>query len=176
MSYTTPLAHNTHLYMMCGEEYAELGEGFDQFNKSMNPQVSTKQYINQSTPKHTVTANQPQWAYNAERVVGDTVNDYFASLEGKVGDDLKSSMVIYNDYDAATSGAYPAVKYDVLIAPASTGNLQGGETQTMSGTVYQNGDGVEGTFNPTTKTFTESSSASAASVQSEEAVTEGATV
>lgn len=162
----TPMSFDSGAYLECtigggGSNYARIGKGFTALTLSQNPQVNTVQYIDEENASSEVTALQMQFAYTAERVVGDTVNDFISSLRGKTGSNLKTTL-IYVDLWDATSGSYTAVKYNVTIAISNPGDLTGGSTQAMSGTIYVNGDGVEGTFNPTTMTFTEATDSSAA--------------
>lgn len=137
------------------QKYELIGEGIDTLTPTQNPQVSTKQYIHEINATTVVTSLQKQFAYSGERVVGDPVNDFLASLEDKVGDQLKTTMIVYNSWDEEeTSGTFKAKKYDVVIAVSSTGDRAGGASLAISGTIYINGDPVDGSFVASTKTFT----------------------
>lgn len=158
MSTQTPLSHNTIVMINTGgttESWSRIGKGFTDLTPTNNPTVDTKQYIDESNATTIVTATQRQYAYTAERVVGDAANDYIASLDDKIGDDLKTQLVAYNDYDTKETGGYPAKKYEVVVAVSNPGDLSGGATQGMSGTIYVNGDPTEGFFEPSTNKFTE---------------------
>lgn len=136
--------------------YALIGEGIEAFTPTQNPQVSTKQYIHEIFATTSVTSLQKQYAYSGERVVGDAVNDFLASLEDKVGGALKTTLIVYNGWEETeTTGTFTAKKYEVVIAISNTGDRAGGATQAISGTIYVNGDPVDGTFVASTKTFTE---------------------
>ena len=58
-------------------------------------------------------------------------------------------------FDAATSGAYKARKFRVAVEITSISGA-GNEIVKVSGSLHQIGDAVQGTFNPTTRTFTAS--------------------
>ena len=151
----TPLSYETEVYIEVAEgSYAEINKGFTGFSKTNNPSVQTQQYIGDVNATSSITALGMQFAYTGERVVGDEANDYFASLDGKVGNDLKSSIVKVNLWEAESETAIPATLYNVVVAVSSDGDLSGGSTQAISGTVYVNGDPVKGSFDRKTKKFT----------------------
>lgn len=132
--------------------YARLGKGFTSFTPTNNPQSSTKQYIDEVNATTAITSLQKQFAYSAERAIGDPANDYIASCEDKVGDDLKTTMIKVETFATGNN----ATLYNCVIAPGNTGDLAGGSTLAMSGTVYVNGDSVKGTWS--NNTFTPASS------------------
>lgn len=159
MSETTPNADEKRLYLdttPSGETrlYARIGTGVTTVTPAFNPTVKTVQYINMLSSKNTKTAYNKQYAISGERVVGDAAMDFIMGLAEKVGSDCETTLVSYNTWDTATEGAYPAKRYDVMIAVANDGTLAGGDTQAVEATMYVNSAATEGTFNPTTKTFT----------------------
>lgn len=139
-------------------DFERLGPGVTDFTPSVNPTVETKHYIDASSPSHSISATERQYSFSADVLKGDAVLDYIASLDGKTGDDVKTYMIDVDASGAAASGAYPARKYEVIISLEQPYSIEGGANQTMSGTIYTNGDAVEGTFNASTKTFTEKAS------------------
>lgn len=161
-----PLSYESFLYMDVtpNEEtptYEMMGEGITSLTPTQNPQTTTQQYIHEINSTTTITALQKNFAYSGERAVGDPVNDYLASLEDKVGASLQTTIVVCNGWEEAESPAtsLKAKKYTVVIAVSNTGDRAGGATQAIGGTIYVNGDPVEGTFDPSAKTFTEAGAA-----------------
>ncbi len=159
MSETTPNADEKRLYLdttPSGETrlYARIGTGVTTVTPAFNPTVKTVQYINMLSSKNTKTAYNKQYAISGERVVGDAAMDFIMGLAEKVGSDCETTLISYNTWDTATEGAYPAKRYDVMIAVANDGTLAGGDTQAVEATMYVNSAATEGTFNPTTKAFT----------------------
>lgn len=150
----TPLSYETEIYINIGTEstpqYEEINKGFTGFSKTNNPTTQTQQYIGDINATTQITALGMQFSYTGERVVGDAANDYFASLDGKIGNDLKTTLVKVNTWDEGNN----ATMYNVVVAVSSDGDLAGGSTQAISGTVYVNGDPVKGTFDKTSKKFT----------------------
>ena len=137
--------------------YERLGEGVTDFTPSANPTVETKHYINASSPTHKISATERQYSFSADVIKGDPCLDYIASLDGKTGDEVDTYMIDVDASGTGTSGSYPAKRYAITISLEQPYSIEGGANQVMSGTFYANGDPVEGTFNTSTKTFTEKS-------------------
>lgn len=159
MPETTPNADEKRLYLdttpsEATATYNRIGTGVTTVTPAFNPTVKTVQYINMLSSKNTKTAYNKQYAISGERVVGDAAMDFIMGLAEKVGADVETTLVSYNTWDIATEGAYPAKRYDVMIAVANDGTLAGGDTQAVEATMYVNSAATEGTFNPTTNAFT----------------------
>lgn len=159
MSETTPNADETRLYAdttPSGETraYARIGTGIISATPALNPNIKSVQYINRLSAKSTKTAYNKQIGLSGERVVGDSFMDYAMGLAEKVGANCETTMVAYNTWDTATEGAYPARLYSIMISITNDGSLVGGDSQAIEGTIFVNSEPTEGTFNPTTKTFT----------------------
>lgn len=158
----TPLSYETEIYIDTTPTgstptYAEINKGFTGFTKTNNPTVQTQQYIGDINATTNITALGMQFAYSGERVVGDPANDYFAGLDGKIGNDLKTTIVRVNTWEDGNT----ATLYNAVVAVASDGDLAGGSTQAISGTVYVNGDPVKGSWDKSTKKFTPATPATA---------------
>lgn len=159
MPETTPNADETRLYVdttPLGETraYARIGTGIISATPALNPNIKSVQYINRLSAKSTKTAYSKQIGLSGERVVGDPFMDYAIGLSEKVGSDCETTMVAYNTWDTETTGSYPARMYSIMISIVNDGSLVGGDSQAIEGTIYVNSEATEGTFNPTTNTFT----------------------
>ncbi len=159
MPETTPNADEKRLFIdktPAGEtrNYVRVGTGITSATPALNPTVKTVQYINMISSKNTKTAYNKQIGFSGERVVGDDFMDYAIALAEKVGGDCETTMVVYNTWDTATEGAYPAKRYNIMISITNDGTLTGGDTQAIEGTIFINSAATVGTFNPTTKAFT----------------------
>lgn len=138
--------------------YSLIGDGVTELSISYNPQTNTEQYIHQDTANTELTGYQPNAPVTAQAVKGDTafefVNDMRKSLP--IGSDAHTDIVMVDVFETATGGAYPAMRQPVSIQIDSYGGAAS-DPLTIGYTINWRGNGVSGTFNPTTKTFTEGS-------------------
>lgn len=123
-------------------EYNRIGEGFTTFTPSNNGQISTKHYINNKNATSRRNGIQKQWSISGDRVVGDKANDYIVGLSEKIGSDVETTMLIV---DLMGDSPYPAMKYTVMVDVGNDGSIEGGQDVAIDGTIYANGDPVEGT-------------------------------
>ena len=137
-------------------EYVRIGEGVTSMAPSNNPITDTKHYINYKNSTTKVLGFGKQWALSMERFTGDDANDFIAGLSEKTGEEVVTTLVIVEHHDSAAVTAKPATRYEVTVVVGGEGTITGGAAMDMDVTIYANGDGVEGTFNETTKVFTAS--------------------
>jgi len=150
------LVKHKHLWLNCvvtsgTDAYARISEGYDSAGESKNPNVETHTFVGDSNAHHEVTGYDRQIALSGIRVKGDASQDWIKTKAGKVGVDCHTDLVVVTLDDGETSGS--AMKYDVTISDNSEGG-DGAAIETVDQTIYINGEGVSGTFNETTKTFT----------------------
>ena len=130
-------------------KYARLGKGVTAATPSNSPTVQSQHYIDASAPTHSITGLEKTFALTMERYVGDGANDYLSSLDDKTGDDVKTTLVIVDlttEASTAVATAYHAKKYEVVVGLDQPYSVEGGASQAMSCTIYTNGDPVEGWF------------------------------
>ena len=114
-----------------------------------SPTVSSQHYIDAAAPSHAITGLEKTFALTMERYVGDSANDWLAALDDKTGDDVKTTLIVVDLTATAStqvSTAYPAKKYEVAVGLDQPYSVEGGASQAMSCTIYTNGDPVEGWF------------------------------
>lgn len=138
--------------------YGIVGDGVTELSVAYNPQTSTNQYIHEDVANTDLTGYQPNAPVTAQAVPGDTVFDFIKEMKDNlpIGSDAYTDVVLVDVFDTATGGAYPATKQPVSIQIDSYG---GAATDPLSigYTINWRGTNVKGTFNPSTKTFTEGS-------------------
>lgn len=149
--------------------YALVGEGVTELSIAYNPQTTTEQYIHQDTATTEITGYQPNAPVTAQVVKGDPAFEFANSLRRSlpVLSDAYTDVVLVDLYETATAGAYPAQKQTVSIQIDSYGG-PASDPLSIGYTINWRGDGVQGTFDPSTKTFTPTSGASNASLFEEE--------
>ena len=136
--------------------WARIGEGVTGMTPSNNPITDSKHYINHKNSTTKILGFGKQWAMTMERYTDDGANDYIAGLAEKTGKEVVTELVIVEHHDSAAVTAKPAKKYEVTVVVGGEGNITGGAAMDMDVTIYANGDGVEGTFNETGKSFSAS--------------------
>lgn len=135
-----------------GEEtakYSRLGKGVTAATPANSPTVSSQHYIDAAAPSHAITGLEKTFALTMERYVGDSANDWLAALDDKTGDDVKTTLIVVDLTATASTQvatAYPAKKYEIVVGLDQPYSVEGGASQAMSCTIYTNGDPVEGWF------------------------------
>ena len=138
------------------DTWALIGDGVTSMTVSYNPQSSDETYIHQDSGTTDVESYKPTSAVPMTAMQGDPVFDFVDGLRRKraVLDEARTEVCLVYLYDEATSGAYPAEKNTCSIQIDDFGGEGGGSNVINFNFV---GDGVAGTFNPGTKTFTAAS-------------------
>lgn len=133
-----------------------IGDGVTSMTISYNPQTSDETYINQDSGTTDVESYKPTSAVPMTAIQGDPVFDYVDALRKKraVLNDARTDICLVYLYETETTGAYPAEKNTCSIQIDDFGG-EGGGSNVINFTVNFVGDAVDGTFNPSTKTFTE---------------------
>ena len=139
-------------------DYGIIGPGVTELSIAYNPQTSTNQYIHEDVANTDMTGYQPNAPVTGQAVPGDPVFDFVNEMKDDlpIGSDAYTDVVLVDVFGTATGGAYPATKQPVSIQIDSYG---GAATDPLSigYTINWRGTGIKGTFNPSTKTFTEGS-------------------
>ena len=131
------------------EKYSRIGKGVTAATPANSPTVQTQHYIDASAPTHSITGLEKTFALTMERYIGDGANDYLAGLDDKTGEALKTTLVVVDLTETASTQvttAYPAKKYEIVVGLDQPFSVEGGASQAMSCTLYTNGDPVEGWF------------------------------
>ena len=142
-----------------GEETAEwalIGNGVTEQTIAYNPTTSDEVYIHQDSGTVDVESYKPNIPTPMTAIKGDPVFDYVDGLRKTraIGADARTKICIVYLYETETTGAYPAEQNECSIQIDDFGGA-GGESATINFTINLIGDAVVGTFNPTTKSFTE---------------------
>jgi hypothetical protein len=137
------------------QDWALIGEGVTTAEIAYNPEVSQEAYIHQDAGTAEVERYAPTQAIEATAINGDDVFEYVDGLRKAqaVLDEAHTQIVNVWMYEDDTDGAYPAQLQDVTVAVETFGG-EGGQSNKINYTIYYRGDPVDGTFNPTTLTFT----------------------
>ncbi len=138
-------------------EYVLLGDGITSLTEEFNPESDTKQYINQSNGTTVIKSYTPSISIEKEYLQDDSLQKW---IDEKVktlptGSNAESDYIRINLFDeSGTAGIYNAVKRRCTFQFDSVGGDAGSELVSAL-TLGGIGDGILGTFDTATKTFTE---------------------
>lgn len=135
--------------------YVLLGDGISSLTEEFNPETDTKQYINQANGVTNVKSYTPSIGIEKEYIKDEELQNW---INEKIkilptGSAAESDYIRINLLEKGTEGVYPAVKRKCTYQFDSIGGDAGAElmnNMTLGGI----GDGIQGTFNVKTKTFT----------------------
>ena len=135
--------------------YERLGKDLEEFSPEMSAQVDTKKNILGESSilissYEKTAAVEPYYAENGSKL--------FERLQGIIDDSLvldalKADVVEVKLWNETDAGVYPAIREEVYIEVTSYGGDTTGYQ--IPFTLHYTGNKVKGTFNVTTKTFTE---------------------
>lgn len=136
--------------------YHIIGPGVTELSVSYNPQTSTNQYIHEDVANTDLTGYQPNAPVTGQAVPGDGVFDFVNEMRKAlpIGSDAYTDVVLVDIFGKQTGGTYEATKQPVSIQIDSYGG-PASDPLSIGYTINWRGSGVKGTFDPTTKTFTE---------------------
>lgn len=155
------LMHFFNIGTASAPQYVLLGDGITSLTEEFNPESETKQYINQANGSTSVKSYTPSISVEKEYIKDDELQ---AWMNEKIkilptGSEAEADYVRINVLETPTAdGVYPAVKRKCTYQFDSIGGDAGAElmnAMTLGGV----GDGIQGTFNVSTKTFTEATTA-----------------
>ena len=120
-----------------------LNVGFNKFDEKSNPIEKSTQYVGDKSKTNKVTGYDNQFDVDFDRFVNR-----------KTGTDAETYLYLVDLAEETTTNTYKARKIRVsTIIESATNNP--GESKSCSGSLKGVGDFVYGTFNTSTKTFTE---------------------
>lgn len=133
-----------------------LNVGFNKFDESSNPTEKSTQYVGDKSKTNRVTGYDNQFDIESDRIKNDKVNDYCYDVfvNRKTGSDAETYLYIVDLSDSTGTNTYSARKIRVTTVIESCTNNPG-ESKVFSGAFKGVGDFTYGTFNTSTKTFTE---------------------
>ena len=142
------------------ENYVRVGKGFTNFTKASNSTIDQKFYIDEAGKgTSNKTGMQTIYSLTGDRVVGDPANDFIVSCYEKLGDDVITTAIQYDEYApvADQAGCFEAQKFECMVNCTNDGSGDGGAVLAVEAEIHQNGQEIKGYYNPSTKEFTPNS-------------------
>lgn len=142
-------------YLKVDEQFELLGTGFTELNESPSAQTTSKRYINQSSASQSITGYEWSTSFNADQIVSEVAIEHIREIGEmqKTGSDTETEYLIVDLDKPAQTAGFRARKFKVAISVDSFEDNDG--ELGISGSFLGISDPVEGTFDTSTKTFTE---------------------
>lgn len=142
-------------YLKVGENFELLGAGFTELNESPSAQTTSKRYINQSSASQSITGYEWTTSFNADQIVSEKAIEYIRDIGEmqKTGLDTETEYLIVDLDKPASNAGFRARKFKIAIAVDSFDDNDG--ELGVTGSFLGISDPVEGTFDTSTKIFTE---------------------
>lgn len=142
-------------YLKIKDAFELLGTGFTELNESPSAQTSSKRYINQASASQSVTGYEWASEFTADQIVSEVAIEYIRKI-GEIqltGADTETDYLIVDLDKPAQTAGFRARKIKVAIAVDSFEDNDG--ELGVTGSFLGISDPIEGTFDTSTKEFTE---------------------
>lgn len=138
--------------------YALMGVGFNTLDENPNAQTDTKTYIHQKAQSSQIKNYQTQFPFDTDLIASEeaVMALYDIGRNQKTGAEAELEYVrveLFQPHETLEN-TFQGRKFKVAVAVTGITGA-GGEAMKVTGTLHGVGDPVYGTFNTTTKTFTE---------------------
>ncbi|MFV0315178.1 MAG: hypothetical protein ACK5I7_08765 [Anaerotignum sp.] len=158
----TVMRHQIADYLNTGTQevpkFALMGVGFNTLDENPNAQTDGKTYIHQKAQTSQIKNYQTQFPFDTDLIASEeaVMALYDIGRNQKTGAEAELEYVRVELFkpDDTLENTFMARKFKVAIAVAGIAGA-GGESVKVTGTLHGVGDPVYGTFNTTTKTFSE---------------------
>ena len=132
-----------------------MGAGFTTLDEEPNAQTDTVQYVNDKSSTTSVVGYETSFPYEAEQIADEEAIDFIYTIGRNhyIGADAETEYCRVELWNPATgTNTFEARKFKVAVEVSS---ITGEKKMSLSGNLNTIGDPVLGTFNTTTKRFTE---------------------
>ncbi len=143
-------------YLKVREAFKLMGAGFTDINESPNAKTSTKQYVNDKSPTSSITSYEPEFEFETDQMREQEAIDFICEIGEmhKIGADAETEYIRVDlDKPAQEENSFRARKFNVAIQVDEFGAKDG--EMSAKGKLLCKGDLVVGTFNTSTREFTE---------------------
>lgn len=139
-----------------------LGDGITSLTEEMNPEEETQQWINQENGDTDVKSYTPSIEVEKQDCVEDVTQEWIDKMvdELPVGTSAVTSYIRFRLKDKVSDGVYTAWRRQCAVSVNSVGG-DAGANVVNSVKLGGKGKSVKGTFNISTKTFTEAAEGTA---------------
>lgn len=148
------------------EVYRQLGVGWTSMTESPSAQTKTRKFINEKSERESITRYKPSYAFETMLMFNDPAirKTYKIYKQRKTGSDAIVKIITVDTFEKAVNGSYPAYKGNYAVQVSSCDD---DDEMIIKGNFVCQGDEVEGWFNPTEGTWSDTEPTAAAASQSD---------
>lgn len=138
--------------------YELMGTGFTTLDENPNAQTETKKYVNEKSSSTSITSYEPSFDFESDLIKSQeaVLALYKVGRNHMTGADAEFNYVRVELWDPAegdeTGNVFKARKF---VVACEVSEMSGETDMHVNGSLHAVGDAVDGTFNVSTKTFTE---------------------
>lgn len=163
MAKTAVLRHKIADYLNVGTEAAPewvlMGTGFTTLDESPGAQTESVKYVNEASSSSCVTGYETSFPFEAEHILEEEALDaiYMVGRNHYTGSDAEFEYCRVELWNKASGGSASATAYEArkFRVSCEVSDYSGDNKQTISGNLNAVGDPVLGTFDISSKKFTE---------------------
>lgn len=147
-----------HVYMNIGKadtpDWVRLGKGWKKFQENPNAQTESTLYICDDSSTTDVTSYEPNYAFECDLMhTNEAIKRIYDIAKGrKTGSDCVVDIVTVDAFEETESNKICTAYRENLSVQVTS--IDGEKKMSMSGNLNGQGDGVKGTFDLDSKTFT----------------------
>ena len=136
------------------EVYQQLGAGFTAMTESPSAQTKERKYINEKSKRKNITSYAPSFAFETMLMFNNPAvrKIYDIYKQRKTGTDAVVTMITVDAFEPVNNGYYPAYKGKYAVEVSSCDD---DDDMIIKGNLNGQGDEVEGWFNPTEGTWSD---------------------
>ncbi|CEN87349.1 hypothetical protein [Paraclostridium sordellii] len=143
-------------YLKVGKEFVFMGVGFTELNESPSAKTKSKQYINEQSVTTSITGYETEFGFETDQIRDEKAIDFICNIGElqKIGADAETEYIKVDlDKPAKAENGFRARKFKVAV---SIDDFEAKDNEmSAKGKLLGMGDLVVGTFDTSTKTFTE---------------------
>lgn len=143
-------------YLSVNGKFELMGAGFTQIDENTNAKTSSKQYVNDKTSTNSITSYETSFDFETDQIRSESAVEFLCNVGEMhlIGSDAETDYIRVDlDKPSTTSGSFRARKFNVAIEVDDLSSKDG--EMSAKGKLLCKGDFVLGSFDTSSKTFTE---------------------
>lgn len=143
-------------YLNVDGNFELMGAGFTQIDENTNAKTTSKKYVNDKTSTNSIISYETSFGFETDQIRSEKAVEFLCNVGEmhKIGSDAETEYIRVDlDKPSSTDGSYRARKFNVAIEVDDLSAKDG--EMSAKGKLLCKGDFVLGTFDTSSKKFTE---------------------